>query len=231
MARLLSMVRKQGAERKEKFMQVNRAVTAAMIAGSIAVSANVSEVDAFNCGEPGLLRALAAERLPEAFMVACAAGQLAVLLELRRMHGEAVAAYVAGKTRGGEGAWQPIFQASTNGHCAVVEWLMSEVGAKVAEAVERDDGVSALWAAASGDHVDVVHLLLEAGVRVDQAKKGGSTPLFMAAQKGHLYVVRRLMAAGANVNQARDGGWTPLTQVTLDLNPQLQTRTQAKSKS
>ena len=41
------------------FGQFNRTVAAALAAGATAVETEVAEVDAFNCGEPGALRALA----------------------------------------------------------------------------------------------------------------------------------------------------------------------------
>ena len=80
------------------FAQFNRTVAAALDAGVDAVAYEVHEVDAFNCGEPQPLRVLDAARVPTAFLTACAAGQLTVLVELRRMHGDAVAAYLAGNT-------------------------------------------------------------------------------------------------------------------------------------
>ena len=68
------------------------------------MDANVSEVDAFSCGEPGGLRELETARVPKAFRVASSAGQLAVLVELRQTHGEAVAAYLSGE-EGWKSVW------------------------------------------------------------------------------------------------------------------------------
>ena len=97
------------------FALFNRTVAGALQAGAAAVNANTAVVDSFACGEPGPLRALPKERVPSAFTAACTAGQLAVLMELRDAHAEAVAAYLAGKGEGGKGAWQPVWTASMNG--------------------------------------------------------------------------------------------------------------------
>ena len=101
------------------FGQINRTVAAALIAGAYAVGYNVSEVDAFNCGEPGPLRALAEARVGDAFIAACAAGQLAVLVELREARAEAVAAYLAAEGENGDGGWHPMWVASKAGRSAL----------------------------------------------------------------------------------------------------------------
>ena len=85
------------------FGQINRTVAAALGAGAVAALTYVSEVDAFNCGEPGPLRALAEVRVGDAFLAACSAGQLAVLMELREARAEAMAAYLAGEGGNGKG--------------------------------------------------------------------------------------------------------------------------------
>ena len=97
------------------FALFNRTVASALQAGAAAVNANTAVVDSFACGEPGPLRALPKERVPSAFTAACTAGQLAVLMELRDAHTEAVEAYLAGRGEGGKGAWQPVWTASMNG--------------------------------------------------------------------------------------------------------------------
>ena len=65
-----------------------------------------------------------AKTVRDAFKVACSAGQLAVLGELREARGKAVAAYLAGKGGDGDGGWEPVWEASKNGRLAVVEWLV-----------------------------------------------------------------------------------------------------------
>ena len=193
----------------ENHAWVNRTGAAALSTGVTAARANVSEVDAFDCGEPGSLRALAVARVAAAFLAACSAGQLVVLVELRRAHGEAVSAYLAGERGGGDGKWNPVWVASLNGRRDVVEWLVGDVGAS-AGAVNLRNGSSAVYVAATNGHLDVVRALANAGANVDQAEKDGRSPLWMAAQNGHVEVVQALMGAGASVDQATEVGATPL---------------------
>ena len=58
--------------------------------GGVAAGNNINEVDAFNCSERGPLRVLAAPHVRMELQAACAAGQLAVLMELQQAHGEAI---------------------------------------------------------------------------------------------------------------------------------------------
>jgi ankyrin repeat protein len=68
-----------------------------------------------------------------------------------------------------------------------------------------------LYIAAEKGHVDVVRLLLEAGVVYDKATTdNGTTPLFVAAQNGHVEAVRLLIEAGADFHKAANDGATPL---------------------
>ena len=199
---------------EKNLAQVNRTVAAALAAGSVAALHNVAEVDAFSCGEPGPLRVLASERVFDAFLAACAAGQLAVLVELQQVHSEAVAAYLSGEGGNRQGEWQPMWTASHEGRCAVVEWLISEVGA-VADVVRPHDAVSAVTVAAEFGHLEVVHVLIEAGANVNRTDGMGGTPLIMAAQKGYLEVARKLVEAGANVSHvASRSGPHEVCQVT-----------------
>ena len=203
----------------ENLGQINKIVRGAVAAGCVAAGNNINEVDAFNCGERGPLRVLAAPHVPMALQAACAAGQLAVLMELQQAHGEAMAAHLAGT----EDSWQSlVWAAAHDGHHAVVEWLVWEVGL-AAEGV-RPDGVSAMIVAAEFGHLEVVRVLAKAGASVDHMASDGCSPLFMAASYGHLEVARTLVTMGAKVNRAvptglaspspgiHIGGATPLIQ-------------------
>ena len=62
-------------------------------------------------------------------------------------------------------------------------------------------------------HVDVVHLLLDAGANVNVADPtgcSGHTALILAAMQPHVKVVRLLLEAGAAKNLADDNGCTAL---------------------
>ena len=179
------------------FGAMNRTVAAALGAGATAAHLHVSEVDAFNCGEPGPLRVMEEGRVGKAFHAACSAGQMAVLVELREARAEAVAAYLAGVGEDEDGGWLPVWLASLQGRLEVVKWLLNEVGAS-AGAVQPMDGSSAVCMAAQNGHLEVVRVLIEAGASVDQAMEDGRTPLFLAAMKGHVEVVRALVEVDAD---------------------------------
>ena len=191
---------------RENFAELNRTVQAALISGSFVMSGHEAtiEADAFSCGETGPLQALAAGQVPDVFMAACSAGQLAVLVELQRAHGEALAACLSS-----ERVDSALYAASQSGRCAVVEWLVGEMGVP-AETVMVNGGRPIVIAAEQGE-LEVVRVLLRAGVNVNSASANGRTVLYGAALRGHVEVVRALLTAGANVDQGRlAGGWTPL---------------------
>ena len=209
-------VRELAAIGPENFKRINQAVAAALDTGHSALINQVFEVDAFNVGEPKPLQALPSLRVPDAFASACAAGQLEVIVELWRTHTEAMAAYLAGEGRVGgtpekTGRWYPVWLASLNGRHAVVKWLLEEVGAAADGNPER--GGTALSAAAQRGHLEVVRMLVAAGVDVNQIGKISTAAesgtgsrvvdadaLSFAVQRAHAEVVEVLLKAGANVN-------------------------------
>ena len=188
------------------FGRINRTVGAAMAAGAAVAEGEVTEVDAFNCGELEPLRALPAERVCEVFAAACSAGQLAVLVGLRRVHGGVVAAYLAGKGGDGNGGWESVFRASVNGRLALLYWLLGETGAS-AEATKPETGCTSINAAVQRGHLDIVKALIESGANVDQARDDGVGPLAMAAELGRVDCLRVLIDAGANVDGAKVKGY------------------------
>ena len=189
----------------ENFAQFNRTVAAALAAGALAVRWNVSEVDAFSCGEPGPLRALAEERVPAVFRAACAAGQLAVMLELWHGRGETVVAYLQGE----KGKWELVYLAAMNGHVAVLEWLVRVGGASL-DVEHPRNGVTALSIAVQQGHIEVTQFLLDEGADVGQEGVNNYTPLHTTVLGGHPDVARRLLASGADVHRTSRNGETPL---------------------
>ena len=74
---------------------------------------------------------------------------------------------------------------------------------KPAEVDARDSrGSTALIAAATHGHAEVVQLLLDAGAKVNAATERGLTAIMQAAMKGQVEAVKVLLAAGAEVNAA-----------------------------
>lgn len=71
-------------------------------------------------------------------------------------------------------------------------------------------GVSVLYGAAAGGHIEVARYLLEVGVDPGSQTIYGWAPLHWAAADGHLEVVRLLVEAGANLNPLSDTSKTPL---------------------
>ena len=104
----------------------------------------------------------------------------------------------------------PLFLASRNGHCDIVDALLRG-GADVNKAM--DIGATPLFMASQLGHCDVVEALLRGGADVNKAKNDGVTPLFMASQDGHCDVVEALVRAGADLTLAWRGQ-TPLHSAT-----------------
>jgi ankyrin repeat protein len=93
----------------------------------------------------------------------------------------------------------PLLIASVRGNKECVETLLSH-GAKV----DTKNG-EALFKAIEEGHLDIVEILLAAGVDVN-IQWGGDTPLYMAVKKGHKDIVLLLLSKGANLN-IRNGSW------------------------
>ncbi|GAB1267159.1 hypothetical protein NBRC116493_04120 [Aurantivibrio infirmus] len=72
----------------------------------------------------------------------------------------------------------------------------------------RED--TALNAAASNGHKDVVKMLLEGNIDVDKTGANGNTPLYSAAENGHKAIVKMLLDEGADPNVSNASGLTPL---------------------
>ncbi|CAL4134257.1 unnamed protein product, partial [Meganyctiphanes norvegica] len=72
------------------------------------------------------------------------------------------------------------------------------------------EGKTALHAAASVNHVDIVRVLLDAGAKVDQRDAGGRTPLWDASFSGSMDAIKILLDHGADIHTKNKGGSTLL---------------------
>jgi hypothetical protein len=84
-------------------------------------------------------------------------------------------------------------QPANNGNTAL-DYLLS-AGANINHLNAR--GMSPLYAAVQGGHLDVVKLLVKRGANIHQAADEGVTPLHQAALECHQEVVDYLMSKGA----------------------------------
>ena len=117
---------------------------------------------------------------------------------------------------------QPLYKAIKDGDAPMVKALVA-VGFDMEEVLDREigDPYSALQVAALHGHVDVVRVLLAAGVIRDRAARN-ITPLVIAAGQGHVDVMRVLLEAGADAStstalrDAVQGGHPAAIQVLLD---------------
>ena len=92
----------------------------------------------------------------------------------------------------------PLLSAAQNGHASTVEALLA-AGAD-ADFVWGSDGESALFAAAKGNFLETIDVLLP-HASVDKPSTYGWTPLIAAAHHGHAEAVQALLTAGAAVER------------------------------
>ena len=98
--------------------------------------------------------------------------------------------------------------AASNGHEAVVNWLVSK---GVDPDAKDKNGRSPLSWAASKGHETIVDLLLLKGVDPDSKDKGRQTPLSWAAAEGNDTVVNLLLSKGVDPDSKDSMGRTPLS--------------------
>ncbi|CAK8994192.1 unnamed protein product [Durusdinium trenchii] len=98
---------------------------------------------------------------------------------------------------------EELLRGCAENNVAQIEWLLQK---------PLDPNRDGLVLAASCGHLEVVRLLLEAGVDKDAADTDGWTALHIAAENGHSEVVRLLLEAGADKDAAdiHFNGWTAL---------------------
>ena len=124
--------------------------------------------------------------------------------------------------RGGLEFWAPsvregwrntsvLLLTSAEGCANVVEWVLEKTDAVDLEDVANKSRDTPLHAACREGHLEVVKMLVEAGLDVTARDLNRSTPLFDAARYGHADVVEYLLGVeGVDVN-AEDGmGGSPL---------------------
>ena len=117
-------------------------------------------------------------------------------------HDHVVAALLEGKYKGADvekvcAGWTALERASHVGHVGVVRALL----ARGAKQVRPGTTLTAMYWAASSNHIEVVKLLLAAPGASDalKTKYGGRMPLKVAIDRGHAEIVALLRAAGAPV--------------------------------
>src|SRR3989454_9987747 len=108
-----------------------------------------------------------------------------------------------------EEGFTPLGLAAFFGHPAAVKVLL-EYGADVNLKPPSRFANTAVDAAVSGDHADIVRILLAAGADPNPGGGAEYTPPPQAAMDGQLDVVRMLLDHGADVHTVRDGGHTPM---------------------
>ena len=109
-----------------------------------------------------------------------------------------------------------LFIACQNGNAEIVR-LLVEAGSGSGAAKDGGVWVRGLAEAAVAGHVDVVRVLLDAGVVVGGVNQVGDTVLDRAVLNGSVDVVRMLVReGGADVNRVGRMGWTPLIRASWE---------------
>ncbi|MFO7169478.1 MAG: ankyrin repeat domain-containing protein [Chloroflexota bacterium] len=133
---------------------------------------------------------------------AAAVGRAGRVAELLRQRPELAGAY-------SHDGWTALHLAAFFGHVAAAEALLA-AGADICAVSNNSSRNQPLNAAAAGDHLDVVNLLIVAGADVNARDGSGFTPLHAAAQNGNTAIVRALLNAGADPQAQQGAGRTPL---------------------
>jgi ankyrin repeat protein len=101
----------------------------------------------------------------------------------------------------------PLVDAVQKGDLAAVRALVAR---KADVNVAREDGLTALHAAAHADRLDIADALIRAGANVSAKDRYGITPIYLASQNGSADLIRRLLEAGVDPDTVDPGGETAL---------------------
>jgi hypothetical protein len=95
--------------------------------------------------------------------------------------------------------------------------MIAERGLSLTEPCTRDGRQPILWAS-NADNIDVLAVLLEAGVDADTPMPDGWTPLLNACRADRLETARMLLEAGANPNLSDTSGTAPIRRAVVSGN-------------
>jgi ankyrin repeat protein len=90
----------------------------------------------------------------------------------------------------------PLMRAALKGDCAMARKILASGGELAAR---NADGNNALWLACVERHLDMIDLLIGAGIDFDNPNDNGATALMYAASSGRTEVVAHLLARGADI--------------------------------
>ena len=90
----------------------------------------------------------------------------------------------------------PLMRAALKGDCAMARKILAASGELAAR---NADGNNALWLACVERHLDMIDLLIGAGIDMDNPNDNGATALMYAASSGRTEVVAHLLARGADI--------------------------------
>lgn len=105
-----------------------------------------------------------------------------------------------------------LIQAAHRGMINIVETLLIKNDLTLDVNAANNEGITALIAASSEGHSEIIELLLKSkvAVQVDAVDTDGTTALMAAAVRGHAGVVKSLLTAKANVDKQNVDGHTAL---------------------
>jgi len=90
----------------------------------------------------------------------------------------------------------PLHVSASKGHITFAKLMVNAAGKESIDA-ENSFGASAMHAAASVGHADVIASLVGMGANVESKRRDGYTPLMAAANAGHIEAVRVLLSMGS----------------------------------
>ena len=142
------------------------------------------------------------DALPELdFFEACAVGDTERAAELADADPSLVGAF-------GADGFTGLTLAAVFGHADAVRVLLERRADPNLRARHEHIQVMPIHAAAAGDRVEIIRMLVDAGADIEATQPGGATALMSAAQNGNAEAVDLLLERGADRSRARDDGKT-----------------------